>query len=260
MLKLVFIGAGNVAWHLAPALESGGALVKGVYSKTPKSAQELAKRLYDTSVYSTPDFRDTEVDIAFICVPDDEIERVASGLLLPPNCIIAHTSGAKPIATLSKNGQNPLGVFYPMQTFSKSKKKMKFANIPICIEGSTQDTLDTLADLAWMVSSQVYHLSSEERLKLHVAAVISCNFTNHLFTLANDFLADTELDFSFLKPLIVETVEKALENNPADVQTGPAVRNDETTLEAHQQSLRHNPDIHQVYQFLTRSIRAYYKK
>ncbi len=260
MLKLAFVGAGNVAWHLAPALESGGALVKGVYSRTAASAQLLAQRLYDTKVFTSPDFSSLEIDIVFLCVPDEAIGPVAAQLSLPKNCALVHVSGAKPMSVLQEKVTNPVGVFYPLQTFSKSKKKLKFSDIPICIEGAKQETLDTLADLAWTVSRQVYHLSSEERLKLHVAAVISCNFTNHLFALADDFLKDTELDFAFLRPLIIETVEKALSHKPAEVQTGPAQRNDESTLNAHEQSLRHHPGIHQVYQFLTRSIKSYYKK
>jgi predicted short-subunit dehydrogenase-like oxidoreductase (DUF2520 family) len=99
-------------------------------------------------------------------------------------------------------------------------------------------------------------VNSAERRALHVAAVLACNFTNHLLALANDITDDEELEFDLLKPLIRETVRKALEaDHPADVQTGPARRNDMQVIENHLAYLRPRPVTARIYELLTESIR-----
>ena len=44
------IGAGNLAWHLAPALDNAGFVIKEVYSRNPKHAEVLTERLYQAEV------------------------------------------------------------------------------------------------------------------------------------------------------------------------------------------------------------------
>jgi thioredoxin reductase len=45
MMKIVLIGAGNVATHLGIALQKAGCLILQVYSRTEESASALADRL-----------------------------------------------------------------------------------------------------------------------------------------------------------------------------------------------------------------------
>ncbi len=259
MSQIVIVGAGNVAWHLAPALETEGASIVGVLSRSKSSAKALAKRLYDTQVLLSYDLRNVPADIVLLCTPDEAIAEVGQRLQLPEHTILAHISGATPLSQLQAVTANPTGVFYPLQTFSK-QKEVSFGQVPICIEGSDPTTLDTLADLAWLISEQVYHFSSEERLALHTAAVVSCNFVNHLWALTYDFLKDTPIPFPLLKPLIQETFGKAFEYEPKTVQTGPALRHDETTLRAHQAVLAAHPKLQTLYRLLSESIQEYHIK
>jgi hypothetical protein len=69
---------------------------------------------------------------------------------------------------------------------------------------------------------------------LHVAAVFVNNFTNHLYTIGNKICEENQVPFDILKPLILETAHKIMTISPNEAQTGPAKRNDITTIEAHQ--------------------------
>ena len=89
---------------------------------------------------------------------------------------------------------------------------------------------------------------------LHLSAVLSCNFTNHLFTISQDILIEQGFDLNILKPLIVETINKSLEIGPDNAQTGPAFRGDLTVLEQHMKELKNNKAISKIYQSITQHI------
>ena len=76
------------------------------------------------------------------------------------------------------------------------------------------------------LSKNVINLDSESRRNLHIAAVFACNFSNHMYTISEKILSESDLDFRLLLPLIDQTVMKLKDNKPSDTQTGPAKRND----------------------------------
>jgi predicted short-subunit dehydrogenase-like oxidoreductase (DUF2520 family) len=251
-LKISFIGSGNIAWHLSKVLEDAGHSVQEVYSRNIGNAEKLASRLYDAYAADSLDFSESRSELFFIAVPDDVIDEVASGLIIPENATVVHTSGSKSIDCLDLLFERK-GVFYPVQTFSK-RRKISFENIPVCIESDDEKVLKALASVAKSITSQVFYLDSSERKTLHVAAVFACNFTNHLLALSKELLEKDDLDYGMLNALISETINKALENDPEEMQTGPAVRKDVKTLQEHLQYLSDDPDKKQIYRILSESI------
>jgi len=135
-LLVSFIGSGNLAWHLAPALDNMGYVVREVYSQNPNHAEELTERLYQAEVKATLDFSTSDSKVFIIAVTDDAINDIAREIILPEDAILVHTSGSQPITELQYAATQKLGVFYPLQTFSKSKK-VDFKEIPIFIESYT---------------------------------------------------------------------------------------------------------------------------
>ena len=253
--KLVIIGAGNLAGHLAPALEDAGLMVAGVYSRRLARAQQLADRLYGTPAQNHLDFSNSEAQLFIVAVADDAIEVVAQALLLPPGATLVHTSGSQPLGALRRAATERTGVFYPLQTFS-SARRITFRDVPICLESDDPEVLLRLTKLARKLSQHVALVSSEERQVLHVAAVFANNFTNHLLGMAQALTEAHRVDFSLLHPLIEETVEKALANGPVAAQTGPAVRGDDTTIRRHLKQLRQfDPAYAKVYKAITQHIR-----
>ncbi len=253
--KLVIIGAGNLAWHLAPALEDAGLVIASVYSRHLPRAQQLADRLYGTPVQDHLDFSTSEAQLFIIAVADDAIEAVTQALQLPPGATLVHTSGSQPLHVLRRAVTDRTGVFYPVQTFSQSRY-VDFRQVPLCLESDDPEVLLRLTKLARKISQHVALVSSEERQVLHVAAVLANNFTNHLLQMAQNLAEAHHVDFSLLHPLIEETVQKAMESSPTVAQTGPAVRGDETTIRRHLKQLRRfDPAYARVYKLLTQHIR-----
>lgn len=261
-MKVSIIGAGNVAWHMAKALEQVGMDIIEIYARNRSKAKQITKELYDTDVTDSLDFSKTDANIYIIAVSDNAIGEIASNIILPPKSILVHTSGSISISVLENASiQNPdcqLGVFYPLMTFSKAKK-ITFKTIPICIEANNKESFKTIFQLASMMSNEVYEVSSHDRQVLHLAAVFACNFSNHLFALSKEILNEEKLNFDLLKPLIQETFDKGFAAaHPAEVQTGPAVRRDSKTIEAHRALIKDDQDLLRVYDTMTNSIQDWH--
>lgn len=250
-MKIALLGSGNVATHLAKALKAIGEEVIQVYSPNFEHAKLLADELEAVAVNHLDEVSST-ADLYIISVKDDAIESVAVGLKNVDGLVV-HTSGTTDLKILSSNVKNA-GVFYPLQTFSKSKA-VSFKNIPICLEANSDDNLNLLKTLANKLSHQVYELDGEKRKILHLAAVFACNFTNHLYTLANQLLEKNNLDFEIIRPLITETADKVMVNLPENVQTGPAIRMDKNTMNQHLSMLADLPELQEIYQTLSKSIK-----
>ncbi len=253
LMNVVMIGSGNVAWHLAPALENIGMKVTSVYSQNLGNAKVLTKRLYEASPTSSLDFGEASASLFIIAISDQAIEEVVKELVLPDDAMVVHTSGSQPLAILDYVSTDSVGVFYPLQTFTKAKK-IDFTNVPILIEAEDELTKKTLLKVARQLSREVRLVDSEGRQALHISAVFACNLTNHLLTIAEKLLAEKQLDFALLKPLITETVNKSLEIGPQNAQTGPAIREDVETLEKHLQYLEGNEDYANIYRVVTQNI------
>ena len=250
--KVSFIGSGNLAWHLAPALDNAGYTIVEVYSKTRKHAKALVNRLYQAEVKKDLDFSESIADIFIIAVSDDVIEEVARELVVRDDAIVAHTSGASSIGLLEFVATDNVGVFYPLQTFSKDKK-VDFSEIPICIESSNDFTGDTLAKMARSISKKLHSIHSSDRRALHLAAVFASNFTNHCLRVAEDILNKEKLPFELLKPLIVETINKSLSIGPSHAQTGPAKRHDFETLDKHLDYIK-DEELAELYRMISQHI------
>jgi predicted short-subunit dehydrogenase-like oxidoreductase (DUF2520 family) len=248
-----FIGAGNLAWHLAPALDNAGYAVHEVYSRHARHAEQLTGRLYNARVVQSPDFSASSSNIFIICVTDDAIEAVVRELVLPENALLLHTSASQPRTVLEYAAPAATGVFYPLQTFSKSRK-IHFASIPIFVEGDTPQTEKVLLTMGRALSREVHLLDAQQRLALHVAAVFAANFTNHLLHLAHEIMQQSGLKPEWLHPLVAETVNKAMELGPAAAQTGPASRGDLQTLDRHMDFLKNLPDQAAIYRIISQDI------
>ncbi|HVW97384.1 MAG TPA: DUF2520 domain-containing protein [Mucilaginibacter sp.] len=249
-MRITLIGSGNVATHLAAAFKNAGHRIVQVYSREMQHAALLA---YHVAAEPVDDLSaiSGETDIFIISVNDDAIVPVAKKLTGFKKLMV-HTSGATSLdALLSFTGN--AGVFYPLQTFSKTRE-VDFLTVPLCVEGGSLVISNQLMELARTVSNDVRQVSSAQRRVLHLAAVFACNFPNYLYDIAQQLLAASDLDFSILKPLILETAQKVQGSLPADVQTGPAVRNDRTSMQAHLQMLDNQPEFRAVYELLSQMI------
>ena len=264
-MRISMIGSGNVAWHLSIALENHHHQVCEVFSRHKTKALALTSMLYQAEAKTDLDFSESRAEIFILAVSDDAMAEVCSMLVLPENAILAHTSGSKTLDDLQGliNSFHDLpvrcAVFYPLMTFSKSKN-INLKEVPFCIESEDEEAEGQLVTLAQNLSNTVYLVNSVERKVLHVAAVFACNFTNHLLALSKEITENADLEFDLLKPLIKETFVKALAaNHPAEVQTGPAVRGDKTTINRHLDYLKDRGDLMEIYEILSDSIHKWHE-
>ena len=264
-MKISFIGAGNVAWHLAQAIEDAGHWICEVYSRDTQKARQLASSLYDTNIQPDLNFSESEAEIIVIAVTDDAIESIIQRIVLPEGVILVHTSGTRSLAEFQKlveiysDVYVHTGVFYPLQTFTKGVE-MDYSELPFCIESRNELIEGKLMQLASSVSDNVTRMDSDERFILHVAAVFASNFTNYMLTISHDLLEREQLNFDLLKPLIQTTIYKAMfSDDPSIGQTGPARRGDWKTTARHLEYLQEtNEDYTEIYRLLTDKIRNLY--
>lgn len=250
---LSFIGSGNLAWHLAPALDNAGFVVKEVYSPNPQHAEALTERLYQAEVKATLDFSTSNSSIFILAVRDEAIAQVAREIILPDDAVLIHTSGSISVSELQYAATSHLGVLYALQTFTK-ERKVDFSNVPLFIETLTDEAAEVVQALAKSISKQVRKITSEERKALHVAAVFASNFANHMLTLAEQIMKQNSLDYNWLKPLISETIQKSLSIGPQQAQTGPAKRGDLEILDNHLQFLNEDEKLTEIYRIVSQHI------
>ena len=250
-MKISFIGSGNVATHLANALFVLEHKIVQVYSQTIQNAQVLAQQVNASPVDLLAAL--LPADLYIIAVTDAAISQLSTELAsLRLKGAVVHTSGSTDISVLKNTGSD-YGVFYPLQTFSKASN-VNFKTVPLLIEASNAKICDQLDQLARQLSDQVYHYNSEQRRSLHLSAVIACNFSNYLYSVANQYLEQQGVDFNLLKPLIMETAHKIQQQAPANVQTGPAIRQDYAILAMHEHMLASQPALQQLYRLLSEGI------
>ena len=250
-----FIGAGNVATHLAQAFHSAGFSIGGIYSRRHASALALAQKVGGMAC--------TEISgvlqgsqLVVVAVPDHAFSMLIDSLA-PGDVTIVHTCGTLEMNVFSGKATH-FGVLYPLQTFSQSID-VELKNVPFCIEASDKETLKRLRQVASSVSGHVAEIDSDRRKILHLAAVFACNFSNEMFAIAGDILKDADLPFSLLHPLILETARKATIDQPWNVQTGPARRSDIATIKTHEAMLINMAAYKEIYSMLSNAVSAHYR-
>ncbi|MEH6538287.1 MAG: Rossmann-like and DUF2520 domain-containing protein [Psychroserpens sp.] len=247
MISVVILGAGNVAHHLYKAFYSSENIsVKQWYNR---NIEHIASFKNETNI--TDDLSQlAEADVYVIAVSDDAIAELSKQLPFE-NRFVVHTSGS--VSAYDIDMKNRRGIFYPLQTFSKSAE-IDLSQVPICIETLQKKDYPLLKLLANSTTSITKKVNSDQRAVLHLAAVFVNNFTNQLYRVAHEITESQGAEFDLLKPLILETANKVQEHSPFTAQTGPAKRNDKKTIKKHLKLLdkEHHKDI---YKLLTASIK-----
>jgi predicted short-subunit dehydrogenase-like oxidoreductase (DUF2520 family) len=250
--SVVLIGSGNVATQLGLELKEKGFAIAQVYSPKSSHASKLADILKTHAVSSLKKI-DTSKDLYIIAVKDDSIVEIAKTLRLGSKLVV-HTSGSVKMDILKSISEN-IGVFYPLQTFSKDRIPV-WKQIPLCLESNSAEGKKLLAGVAMKISDEIAFIESDARKQLHLAAVFANNFSNHMYVLAEGLLKKQKLPFRLLIPLILETSRKAAEMGPQKAQTGPALRSDAKTLKAHLKMLEGNAELHELYALISKSIQG----
>ena len=248
-MQIVLIGSGNVAFHLAKAFTEAQIPVSQIFGRNTTELQKISEQF--SIPFSTETLADA--DLYIISVSDSSIAEVSS-LIKNENALVTHTSGSVSREALSGNYRK--SVFYPLQTFSKSKN-LDYSKIPFFIDAENENDEEILKNLASKISKNVMLANDEKRKYIHLTAVFACNFVNHLYARAKEISDSQGIPFDYFLPLIDETTQKIHELEPKLAQTGPAIRNDEKVLKLHESLLTDEEKL-KIYKTLNESIKKMY--
>ena len=250
---ICFIGAGNVATHMALALYQAGYNVNGIFSRHIEHAQVLACKVHGVAVDRLIQL--PKADVYIFTLKDSVLGKVAqefASVTRNPDALYVHTAGSMPLTVLTDIYRRT-AVLYPLQSFNK-ERPLTFREIPVFVEAGTSEALSAIMGIADRVSDKVSVLDSAKRKKLHLSAVFACNFVNHCYNLAFNLLEKENIDPSNLYGLIDETSRKIHTMSPHAAQTGPAVRWDENVMRSQMEQLRDFPEMQSVYRVMSESI------
>jgi predicted short-subunit dehydrogenase-like oxidoreductase (DUF2520 family) len=246
-MTIAFVGSGNMATHLLRCFKENGINVTGLFSRNLTTARELCNKY---NIFLAEKITDLKADMIFLCVSDDAINEVSS-CFHNSESIIVHTSGSIEMSAIASENK---GVFYPLQTMTKNTS-IDFGEVPIFITASSSFVFNKLSELANGVSHRVKSISDDQRQKLHLSAVLTNNFINHLVVKAKDFLEMNDLDYEMIVPLLKTSAEKLIVKPYNFQQTGPAKRGDDKVIEKHLTLLDNDIDLKNIYESITNSIK-----
>jgi predicted short-subunit dehydrogenase-like oxidoreductase (DUF2520 family) len=254
-MKVVIVGSGNAATVLSRLIKTGGHEIVQVASRNIDHARALASK-YDASAVTLTEHEFAPADIYIVCLADvalDSIEKITA----LRSKLVVHTAGSVSI-DIFKNTSSTYGVLYPLQTLSSVTEQTP--GVPFLVEGNKPETQDRIIQFAESISKDVIISNDQDRLHYHVAAVFVSNFTNHLYAIAEGFCEREHISFKTLLPLINEVTSRVNHNSPYAVQTGPAIREDISTLNRHLETLAGHPNVKYLYLKLSESILKMHEK
>jgi predicted short-subunit dehydrogenase-like oxidoreductase (DUF2520 family) len=254
-MNIVLLGSGNTATVLAKMIKKAEHEILQVWSRNEAHAKALADKVNAKAIATLDDIT-SEADICIMAVTDSAIPELAKQLHLKRK-ILVHTAGSVSKDVLRNSSPN-YGVLYPLQ--SLRKEMIVIPPVPFLVDGNSDEVNVLLADFAASFSENVQPADDDKRLKMHLAAVMVSNFTNHLYALAEDYCKDRKLDFKLLHPLIIEVACRLTQGHAVDMQTGPARRGDEETIKKHMFLLEIDEHLQDLYHELSESIRRLYRK
>jgi len=246
-MRVTLIGSGNLATVLGKKILHSGHIIHQVYNRNISHASSLATELSAEAVDQIED----SADMYIVAVPDDALQQVGSWMK-PLKGFVVHTAGSVAMEVLSDISPN-YGVLWPLQSIRKETPDVTL--LPVLIDANNQWNKMKLKGFAQSFADSVTEANDEQRRKLHLAAVVTNNFSNYIFALTEKYCEREEVDFKLMLPLLSETVLRMRDNSPSVLQTGPAIRNDVSTIEKHKELLKNDKALLAVYEFFTERIR-----
>jgi len=261
--RVFIIGAGRVGRGLARAFRTTGSV--GVVSLHARRPSDWA-----TSAGEYPATL-SEANVIIVAVRDAEIDGVCAGLAtvakerpgrVAHGAVVVHTSGTvEPPSFATLRALNiRAGTFHPLVPFATPERGAALLHDAwIGIDGDAT-ACSAARRLAAAVGARTVNIPSGGKAAYHAAAVIASNFPVVLAGVAAGVLSRSGISAhtaeQVVRSLMAAAVENLAHGAPRDVLTGPVVRGDSATIDAHRAALRDDPVALAVYDALTRAAQA----
>jgi len=251
---IAIIGCGNMAWFIARALHTQYQLQ--VYNHKPNEALKDFRKSWKAHTYNSFKDASSDVDAVFICVKDSVVKKVVASISHKlKNSVMFITSGNINLVELNSKSKK-LAIVYPLLSIRKEQKTYT-SNFPVLCESADQTVLAYALKYAKLLKGNPIRVNYQQRLTMHLCAVLVNNFTNSLYVAAHDLLKKQPgaPEFKLLMLLIKEGIHKMEKVGPKAAQTGPALRND-TAVEKKHIALLKDAELRKLYQLFSRLIRS----
>lgn len=262
-MKIAIIGAGKVGGALSLLLSKKGYEISMVYSRTLKSANELADLV---GAKACLDLLEAvkNVDLIFITTCDKAISLVCQEISLKGGFnkgqFVFHTSGAYSSSILT--GVEEVGAFslsmHPLQSFAD--RNGAYDILPgsyFALEGHP-NALVLGEKLVNELGGKSFRIKAEDKPLYHAGACVISNYLVSLVDLATSFYEKFGLSkeeaFEALLPLMEGTIYNISKIGVDKALTGPISRGDKLTIKEHLKSL---VDIDENKNLLYRQLGIY---
>lgn len=262
--RVVFIGAGKVAWHLSCAMSKSGYAITGIASSKQSSARKLAEKL-GAKWATEPENIIKEADIIFITTPDSEIEKVAVDLcqknVIRKKQLFIHTSGlltSKVLKCIRKHGGLTLSM-HPAYSFSqRSFSEEILSGIWFILEGDST-SIELGKEIVGRLKGKMLVIDPEKKPLYHLALVFASNFFVCIEDMAVEILLKCGIKkgdaLKLIKPLIEVTKKNIWEKGTTDALTGPIERGDIDTIKKHLTLLvKGNRSYNKIYREISKHL------
>ena len=253
-MTYTLVGTGNMAWFLSKNLQATGSRCMGVFGRNKTEATTLAAALNAPILHQLFHIREGMANCCIIAVADSAVAEVAAKIPLTETVMI-HTSGSLALDVIPSYNSAALWCIYSIVKNNFPLHR----NIPVICEAGTTKAFETVKNIAATFTDIIQQASWHQRQYLHLAAVMSNNFINHLLAVSSEICIENNIPFELLNPIIEQTFQRIQNTNPKETQTGPAKRGDKNTLQRHLLLLQQHPEWQQLYKSISDSIENMYK-
>ena len=250
-----FIGVGSVGETLARLLYQRGYSIGAIYNRTLEKAQHLVQIVTSKAVDDAQDVV-SDCDLIILSVSDDAISPLAERL---NSCVwqdkaIIHVSGVANSYRLKslENLGAMVGSLHPVHPFSSVGASMQgLPGATFAIEYSNDVLREWLIGIIRSLDGQVLEISSDKKAQYHTALVIASNYLVTLYAMAEDLLAELSDDRHAIRhalnTLMSASMQNLIEVGTPSALTGPLVRTDVDTIQAHLDAISDNPPLYDTY-------------
>ncbi len=247
-IHFALIGPGRVGSAIAKALLQKGGLPVSIIGRNLAATREACDFIGCNPDQATTDLHCAGgADLILLAVPDDSIAAIAHQLqqqnIPKPGTVLLHFSGVHTAAIMRyPESRACLFSLHPLLPFADCQQAYeRLKHAPYIGEGD--DTARRIAEtLCTALGGRLQIISPHRKPLYHAAVCMASNYLVTLIAAATDLLKECGIDpdqgEALLLPLLEATLENVAGGGTGNGLTGPVVRGDKGTIEAHIQALK----------------------
>jgi predicted short-subunit dehydrogenase-like oxidoreductase (DUF2520 family) len=260
--RIAIVGAGNLGAALARALRRAEYSLDEIISRSNPLSLRGARRLARGVGAMGVDLAHAQVraEVVWFCVPDAQIAHAAESLASRAGWqekIALHSSGAltsDALGVLRQRGAAVASV-HPLMTFVP-KSRPSLAAVSFAIEGDAR-AVRAARQIVKQLGGQAFSIHKKNKAAYHAWATFASPLLTALLAVTERIGVAAGVNAktarSRMLPILAQTLANYAALGAAGSFSGPIVRGDVDTVNAHLRTLRKIPEAREIYLALARS-------